>query len=308
MPKIHVSKSISINKPAAEIYPHLNNFRNWISWSPWLLMDPNCQLDFADDNQSYKWEGKRVGAGNMKVIQEKENKEIHYDLNFTKPWKSANKTSFYLQDKGDSTQVTWTMDSSLPLFMFWMKKAMIAYVGADYERGLQMLKSQAEKGEIESQLDWKGNVAFEGCHWVGIRKSCSIDDMKNNMGKDFGSLFEWIMNGNENLISGKAMSIYHKWDIVKNTTEYTAAVPVSKIPDNLPQNILTGEIPKTNAYVLRHTGDYNHLGNAWSTLYTMHRIKEIKPSKKLHPFEVYENDPRNTVSKDLITDIYFPLK
>ena len=32
------------------------------------------------------------------------------------------------------------------------------------------------------------------------------------------------------LVAGNAFSIYHKWDVVKNLVEYTAAFPVKEIP------------------------------------------------------------------------------
>ena len=54
--------------------------------------------------------------------------------------------------------------------------------------------------------------------------------------------------------------------------------------------------------------DYPHLGNAWSTLYTMQRVKEIAVNKKIHPFETYENAPGQLPDNQLKTRIHFPLK
>ncbi len=307
MPKVFVSRSISIAKPAEEILPQINNFRNWVHWSPWLRMEPDAKLNYAEDNRSYTWEGKRVGAGNMQIRSEKGSEEIHFDLNFTKPWKSANKTSLYLKEQNGHTQVTWTMDSSLPLFMFWMKKSMEAFIGADYERGLDMLKALTEKGHIPSKLEWPGKKHFEGCTWMGVNTTCAIPATEQEMPKDFGKIWAWAAE-NEALVAGKGMTIYHKWDVVKNTVSYTAAIPVKELPNPLPQGFVSGAIPATEAFVLRHIGAYQHLGNAWSTLYSMHRNKEFKHNKKIDPFEIYQNNPSDTAPEALITDIYFPLK
>ena len=65
-----------------------------------------------------------VGSGNMNVTAENAPQSIDYDLTFLKPWKSRAKVRFELERKGDGTKTTWFMESSLPFFMFWMKKMM----------------------------------------------------------------------------------------------------------------------------------------------------------------------------------------
>ena len=85
-------------------------------------MEPETKVTVRSDAKYYEWEGDRVGSGNMKIIKEVENATVDYDLMFLKPWKSKAKVSFYLKPEGTSTSVTWTMDSSLPFFLFWMKK------------------------------------------------------------------------------------------------------------------------------------------------------------------------------------------
>ncbi|MEQ9006758.1 MAG: SRPBCC family protein, partial [Ekhidna sp.] len=112
MPKLKIERSIKINAPVALVYAAISDFNKWVVWSPWLLMEPEAKVDIADDAKSYKWEGDRVGAGNMKVLEERENEYLHCDLNFLKPWKSANTTSFYLTNTNEGTEVKWTMDTS----------------------------------------------------------------------------------------------------------------------------------------------------------------------------------------------------
>jgi hypothetical protein len=45
-----------------------------------------------------------------------------------------------------------------------------------------------------------------------------------------------------------------------------------------------------------------------TTMYTMHRNKEISIKKGYHPFETYGNSPKDTDPKNLITYINFALK
>ena len=307
MPKMNISRSIDIKASKSEIFKHINDFNNWIPWSPWLLMEPEAKVTVAADSKSYEWDGDRVGSGNMKVIEEQGEEYINFDLNFLKPWKSSSTTNFKLEETNDGTTVTWTMNSSLPFFLFWMKNMMKAFVGADYERGLDMLKSLVEKGEIHSKLDFKGTSQFGGCKWIGVKTQCAIDKTSEEMPKDFAKIWEYCEKNGDN-VSGEALTIYHKWDLVKNSVSYTAAVQVKEIPGELPDGFMSGSILPMEVYTLRHTGAYEHLGNAWSTLYNMHRNKEFKVKKGVHPFEVYLNDPSKTDSKDLITEIHFPVK
>ncbi len=302
MPKIYVRKSIQINAPASEVFLKLNDFHQWPAWSPWLIQEPEAAVNVAKDGKSYSWEGKRVGSGNMKVLSEIANQSLRCDLNFIKPWKSHAITGFQLKEKDGGTEVTWTMDSSLPFFMFWMKKRMVAFIGADYDRGLQMLKDLVEEGKVHSALDFKGESNFDGCTYIGVKTSCTTEEVGSKMSADFEKIMANVEHSN---IAGTPLSIYHKWDLVNGTGSYTAAVPVKEVPNPLPDGMLSGSIPPTRIYTLRHTGKYIHLGNAWTTLYGMHRAKTLKMKKGIHPFETYINDPAEVAPEALITDINF---
>ncbi len=307
MPKINLQRSITINKPADQIYTKLNNFHYWQAWSPWLIMEPEAKVDVAEDGKSYSWEGHRVGSGNMKVLHEDENKSISYDLNFLTPWKSTAKTEFELKSNGDSTEVIWIMDSSLPFFMFWMKKMMIAFISMDYDRGLALLKDYVEDGVTHSKLDFKGESSYDGCNYIGYRNSCPIMSLGESMSNDFTKLERYFADHQDN-VQGPPMTVYHKWDMVKGQVDYTSGFPVHEKPSDLPPDITSGSVPATKVYSLVHTGPYAHLGNAWSTLYTMQRNKEFKLNKQVDPFEVYVNSPKEVSSNELVTVINFPIK
>ena len=79
MPKINVSKRITINAPKEKTKEFLVDFRNWKNWSPWLVCEPETKLTYSDDGKFYEWEGNRIGSGEMKVLYESEN-QIDYDL------------------------------------------------------------------------------------------------------------------------------------------------------------------------------------------------------------------------------------
>ena len=307
MPKMSIKRSVEVYAPADKVYNVLDNFNTWTAWSPWLIMDPEAKVNVREDAKYYEWEGERVGSGQMSIINEKENESIDYDLLFLKPWKSKAKVSFHTKTKGDSTEVTWTMDSSLPFFMFWMKAMMEAFVGMDYERGLNMLKDYMEHGEVKSKLDFRGEKQFEGCKYIGISRTCTKEQLGEMMSSDFDKIWAYMGDKKDN-IGGYPFSIYAKWDMVKNRISYTSGVPVKEVPSDLPEGIIVGEIPATRVYELHHTGPYTHLANAWSTLNNMARGKAFKWNKKIWPWEFYLNDPTETPEDQLETAVYFPVK
>lgn len=300
---MNVSRTINIAASAEEIKNHVTNFKTWPKWSPWLIAEPNTKVDVAADGQSYSWSGKRVGDGEMSIKQVGD-KKVDYDLLFLKPWKSKADVSFLMNEKGDSTDVTWTMNSKLPFFMFFMKKKMEAFVGNDYERGLAMLKDYVETGEVPSKLEFLGTDSYAGTKYVGLKRDTTMEGMKQHMQGDFEQVMATVGEGN----NGQWFSIYHNFDFVNDKISYTAAVGVDEYPANLPNNMVKGDVPAGKANTVRHVGPYEHLGNAWATSMMMMRNKEFKPVKGIHPMEFYRNSPLDTAPKDLISDVVFMVK
>ncbi|UTW62332.1 SRPBCC family protein [bacterium SCSIO 12741] len=307
MPKVHVNRSIQMDASPEKVYQLLSDFNNWTPWSPWLITEPDAKVTVSDDAKFYEWDGNRVGSGNMRIVGEKENSRIDLDLTFLKPWKSTAKVWFDIKAKGQGSEVSWGMDTSLPFIMFWMKKTMSAMIGMDYDRGLNMLKEFIEAGTVSSKLDFKGETQFDGCSYVGVKTSCSIQEVGSKMQADLARVGEFAQQ-NQDLEPGMVFSIYHKWDPVKGLVEYTSGISVKKLPGNLPAGLVSGEIPNTRIYSVEHHGAYHYLGNAWSALYNMQRSKVFKAKKGVHPFEIYHTDPHSTPDKEHVTSINFAVK
>lgn len=307
MPKTNVHMTVEISRPVEQVFAAVNNFNNWSAWSPWLIMEPGVTLKVSEDAKYYEWEGNRTGSGNMTITSENENRSISIDLLFLKPWKSKSTVRFEFEPKGESTIVHWHMQGSLPFFLFWMKKAMEVYLGMDFDRGLRLMKDFVEDGTVHSQLTFTGKQTFNGTKFIGIKTTCTKATMGNKMAEDVPKLMAFAKE-NEIQITGAPFTQYHVWNLVKDKIVYTAGIPVSHVPSDLPDGFYGGELPSIQAYILNHKGPYHHLGNAWGTLYSMQRNKEFAVNKKIHPFELYLNVPGEVQDNELVTSIYFPLK
>ena len=120
MPTFNVEKTIHIQSSLEKVFDIIRDFRQWQPWSPWLIAEPGCQVDYAEDGSSYSWDGQIIGSGEMLVKEEEKPKQIHYQLTFIKPWKSTCPVKFILEEDQGGVKVTWTMEGSLPFFMFFM--------------------------------------------------------------------------------------------------------------------------------------------------------------------------------------------
>lgn len=306
MPKMNVVRSIHINATPEQIFPKINNLAEWSTWSPWMILEKGVKVEVKDGGKFQSWEGNRIGSGNMRITGEIENKQVDIDLTFLKPYKSKAKVGIMLTGKDSGTTVTWTMDSNLPFFLFWMKKAMSAFIGMDFERGLKLLKDYTEEGKVNSSLDILGKSTFNGAKYIGIKSNCSIDAVGDDMTDKIGQLMAYV---HEKGIqpAGEMISVYHKWDVVNRKVGYSVGIIVNDdVTASAPCYV--GELPKTTLHTVRHTGDYSNLGNAWTLQQMMSRNKEFKADKKYYPFEIYKNDPAQVAKEELITEVCFGTK
>lgn len=306
MPKTHVSRSTIINAAADKVFPAIADLSHWQAWSPWLICEPEAKVTVTNDGKAYSWDGNRTGAGGMVITDRVENTSARYDLTFLKPFKSTAKVGMELKNVSGGTEVTWTMDSQLPFFMFWMKNMMQTYIGMDYERGLRLLKDYVEDGEVHSKINFIGENQYAGCNFVGVKRDCTTADMPALMKSDFENLMSWASINNLN--PEDSFSIYHDFNPLKGKCSYTAAVKYSETPASIPPEYYLGSHAPNKLQTVEHIGPYEHLGNAWSAAHMMIRNKEFKPVKNYHPFETYGNSPMDTPPNELITRINFAVQ
>jgi hypothetical protein len=146
-----VERAVTIDAAPDRVYGHIADFHNWEAWSPWEEMDPAMEKTYMGPDSGpgarYAWSGNRkVGEGSMVITEATEPSLVHIDLEFLKPFRASNKTTFSLTPAGDATRVSWTMTGAKTLFtrIMGIFKSMDAMVGPDFERGLANLKATAE--------------------------------------------------------------------------------------------------------------------------------------------------------------------
>jgi uncharacterized protein YndB with AHSA1/START domain len=149
-----ISRSTVIDAAPEVVFRHINDFHNWVDWSPWAKLDPNMKAEYGGTPQGYgaiySWSGdKQVGVGRMEIVESRQGERIRIKLEFKKPFKAKNDVQFDLKPLGEnSTEVTWAMSGHHE----FMGKAMYKFMNVDKALGAQFDRGLAElKRVVESQ-------------------------------------------------------------------------------------------------------------------------------------------------------------
>jgi uncharacterized protein YndB with AHSA1/START domain len=146
-----VQRTARIKAPPEKIFPLIDNFHDWVSWSPYEKIDPALQRSYSGAERGrgavYEWQGNnKVGKGRMEITQSSPPSKIVIALHFMKPFEARNTAEFTMAPEDDATSVTWAMHGSSP----FMAKVMCIFmsmdnmVGKQFEEGLANLKTVAE--------------------------------------------------------------------------------------------------------------------------------------------------------------------
>lgn len=309
MPKLKVRRSIAIARPQEALGDSLVDFQRWPQWSPWLCQEPTATVSYhgttGDPGSGYAWDGARIGAGKMQ-LRHRSNDRIDLDLTFLKPWKSQAEVSFELAPSGpEESQVTWSMQSSLPFFLFFMRRSFERFVGMDYERGLRMLKELEETGKVRSHTALsEGGVSLPECHYLGREGSSTLAGLSAVMEKAYPELEHEVTKAGLE-IDGPAFCHYTRMDLVKDQWEYIMGIPVKAEGADVS---LKHRAAAPTCVHAQHTGIYPHLGNAWATVFSALRARKQKHDRRLGGFEIYTHHPGASETENPVTDIYLPVR
>jgi hypothetical protein len=147
-----VRRATSVKAPPEKIFPFINDFRRWNSWSPYENRDPAMKRTLSGAASGagaiYEWDGNnKVGAGRMEITDTAPPSKVTIKLDFSRPFEGHNIAEFTLDRNGAATTLTWAMRGPnryigkvMGIFI-----DMDRMIGKDFEIGLANLKELAEK-------------------------------------------------------------------------------------------------------------------------------------------------------------------
>lgn len=147
-----VQRSASIKATPDKLYPLINDIRQFNTWNPFNRKDPSMKGSYrgpaAGPGAAFDFEGNsEVGKGTVSITGGTPARAVNMKLDMTEPMQAHNDIEFLLVPRGDMTDVTWTMQGPCPYLgklmgvIFDMDKM----VGGEFDKGLALLKAQAEK-------------------------------------------------------------------------------------------------------------------------------------------------------------------
>jgi hypothetical protein len=151
----HVERTATIDAAPERIFPLVNDFHTWTSWSSYEKVDPAMKRTYSGAANGkgavYEWAGNNmIGEGRMEITDASHPSRVTIKLDFIKPLEGHNIAQFTMvptPEKAGSTTVTWTMDGPTPyvgklIGVFVNTDTMI---GREFETGLSNLKAIAER-------------------------------------------------------------------------------------------------------------------------------------------------------------------
>jgi uncharacterized protein YndB with AHSA1/START domain len=147
-----VRRATTVKAPPERLFPLINDFHQWVTWSPYENKDPAMKRSFSGAESGkgavYGWEGnKNVGSGRMEILDTSVPTKIVIKLDFFTPFEGHNTAEFTMLPQGDGTNLTWVMHGPA----VFISKVMQVFInldhmiGKDFEAGLANLKRLTEK-------------------------------------------------------------------------------------------------------------------------------------------------------------------
>ncbi len=153
-----IERSLTIHAGPEKLFPLINDFHYWETWSPWEKIDSNIKRSYDGPQQGkhaiYQWEGMgRAGAGRMEILASLPYRKIIVQLDLYKPKPALNYAEFSFDLLGTSTIVSWAMfgPAPYPYKLMSLFLNMDRILGLEFEKGLDNLKQLVEAAQKETQ-------------------------------------------------------------------------------------------------------------------------------------------------------------
>lgn len=141
-----VSRSVEIKAKPRQVFPLINDLRNWSQWYPWTRkMDVSMVTIYEGPTKGEgaikRWSGSDIKNGEIKIVKSVPNREIHYEFH-----SDASRIKVHgiiaLEATPNGCKVTWTDSGKAGLnpMVRLSIGAMDQTIGEKFEKGLQNLK------------------------------------------------------------------------------------------------------------------------------------------------------------------------
>ena len=309
--KVHISRSVTIDRPASKVFKVLNAMRHTDQWSPWSQLDPEAKYQYAGPESGVgsqmAWQGnEHMGSGKQTIIESIPDSKIKAELYFDGQGDDPSWTTYEIKDMGGASEVIRHFEADFKGNVLRRYYGMMidGMLGPQYEADLQKLKALVEAQPV---YDFSGfsieNIKAQNVLYVTTAGSTD-QDMSLVMGNAYDKVTDF-MGANGISFGGKPMAITRNLD--KGVWTFDAAIPVdiSSIEGDT-GDIQLGQTYAGKAVKYVQKGPYD-LAEASFALMDAY-IEEYELSRNGNPWEVYVNDPTTVPESEILTHIFQPIK
>ena len=309
--KVQVSRSITIDRPAAKVFKAVNSMHHFNKWSPWSNYDPEAKYEFSGPEygvgSKMTWQGnEKVGSGKQTIIESSAHSMVKAELYFDGQGDDPSWATYQIKDMGGVSEVSWVFDTDFKgnILSRYFGMMMDGMLGPEYEKGLLNLKTLVEAQPVYdfSNISTE-EVDSQNVLYVSTSGNTN-EDMSLVIREAYAKVTEFMVANNINF-GGMPMAITRNWG--NNIWEFDAAIPVdlNSIEGE------TGEIQlgqtyggKAVKYIQKGSYDQGEASYALIDAY----IEENELERSGNPWEVYANDPASVPESEILTYIYQPIK
>lgn len=147
----HYEKSMVMNAPKEKVWQQISSMKSFNEWNPWMKLDKNMTIAYTGTSgevgDKYCWDSKNddAGAGCQEIKELISGEKQKTEMIFKRPFEGQAISDIVLTSEGNSTKVTWSMDTEQETWMKIMRPMMDYQMGKSYEEGLNNLKALVEK-------------------------------------------------------------------------------------------------------------------------------------------------------------------
>lgn len=152
MASFSITRTAHTTAPVEAVLPLVQDFHQWVDWSPWEGLDPDLQRTYSGSPRGvgakYAWSGnKKAGEGSMDMTRADE-RGAGIDLHFTKPFKADNHVEITVTPASSGgSDLSWTMtgEQTFVSKLFFTVFRMEKQLAKDFDKGLAQLSRVAER-------------------------------------------------------------------------------------------------------------------------------------------------------------------
>ena len=147
--RYHVEHITVIKKSLRDVMDKVADLNYYAKWNPWQMKEKEGEFEVTGSPKTpghqYRWQGRKTGIGSL-TLRDLDEKHIHFDLRFIKPWKAWAKDNWLFEEWGNGeTKVTWQNNGDLPFPLARLMGPMLKKsLNKQFAEGLRNLKALCE--------------------------------------------------------------------------------------------------------------------------------------------------------------------